>query len=132
MGSVYDLLSSAGSNAPKEYDFSVQGDLCQMGAQKEFLQKRGFDLRQSDVYPVLKEEDKKDALEAIWNARVEGWWHYKETMVKLGICTAEDWDTALNVQCGKDPKAKGQSEYKKKKKEEDINATPKIDRKLRF
>ena len=87
--SVYDLLSSAGSKAPKEYSFYLSGDLCQMGAQKGLLQNRGFSLQQSDVYPVLQEKDKQAVLQVIWSTKVEGWWHYKADMVKLGICTVE-------------------------------------------
>ena len=130
-----DLLFSAGSHAPKEYTFYIQGDLDQMGAQKDVLKSRGFSLQQSDVYPVLQEKDIQSALLAIWLTRTEGWWHYKDEMVKLGICTVEEWGTALDMQCGKSPKAQDDVDYQKKKaadkKKENLQDPP-IDRKLRF
>jgi len=129
-------LSSAGSKAPKEYTFYIQGDLCQMGRQKDVLSAQGFSLRQSDVYPVLQEKDKQAALEVIWSTRVDGWWHYKDEMVKLGICTVEGWNTALGVTCDKNKKALDDVRYQEKKraqkKEENQNTIPGIDRKLRF
>jgi hypothetical protein len=100
---VFGLLSCAvgKASAPKEYTFYLSGDLSQMSSQKVFLCNQGFDVSQSDVYPVLKEEDVPRALKLIYQNRVEGWWHYKERYVKLSICTAEEFDTALEIQCSR-------------------------------
>jgi len=64
-------------------------------SQKDFLQQRGFEVGQSDVYPTLKEKDVKAALQSIWTYRVEGWWHYEKKYIELGICTQEQYDKAL-------------------------------------
>ncbi len=93
------MLASAGSAAPSEYSFFLGGDLCQMGNQKNFLQAKDFDVQQRDVYPVLKEADKEKALRAIWESRCDGWWHYEEQYIKLGICTAEEFKETLDIQC---------------------------------
>lgn len=100
---VFGLLSSAvnKASAPAEYTFYLSGDLCQMSTQKGFLCNQGFDVSQRDVHPVLKEEDVPRALKLIYQNRVEGWWNYKEKYVKLSICTAEEFDTALEIQCSR-------------------------------
>lgn len=98
---VAGLMMSAGSRSSSDYSFYLNGDLCQMGAQKSFLIDRGFDVQQSDVYPVLKQEDKTRALKAIWESRCDGWWHYREDYIKLDICSGEEWGKALDDQCAK-------------------------------
>lgn len=97
---VFSLLATASeAKAPREYTFYLSGDLCQMSSQGRFLISQGFRVSQSNVYPVLKEEDVPNALKRIYECRVEGWWHYKEKYVELKICTAEEFDTALEIQC---------------------------------
>lgn len=58
---VFDLLANSESSSD-DYKFYLSGDLCQMSSQKQFLKNRGFDVAQSNVYPVLKEEDVPAAL----------------------------------------------------------------------
>jgi len=97
---VFDLLAtSASSKASEDYKFYLSGDLCQMSSQKEFLRNRGFNVAQSNVYPVLKNEDAPAALKAIFECKIEGWWHYKEKYIELKICTSEEFDTELQIQC---------------------------------
>ena len=100
---VFDLLCCGADKvtASSEYTFYLSGDLCQMSSQKSFLRNQGFGVSQSNVYPVLKEEDVPRALKLIYDHRVEGWWHYKEKYVKHDICTAEEFDTALKIQCSR-------------------------------
>jgi len=100
---VFGLLGCAAdkATASKEYTFYLSGDLSQMSSQKSFLRNHGFDVSQSDVYPVLKEEDVPQALGLIYKYRIEGWWHYKERYVKHSICTAAEFDTALEIQCSR-------------------------------
>jgi len=62
-----------------------------MSIKKSFLVSKGFDVSQTDVYHVLRNCDKKPALQAIWESQIEGWFHYKEDMINLGICTEEEW-----------------------------------------
>lgn len=97
--SIHDLLGSATSNedAGSNYTFSLSGDLCQMSNQKTFLLKHGFSVGQTNVYPVLKEADVKKALKLIWSFKTDGWWHYKDKYVELGICSAEDYLKALKA-----------------------------------
>ena len=75
----------------EEYKFFCQGDLCQMAAQKNFLNSRGISTFQKDVYPCIKKSDLKTALELIYNHYVDGWWHYEDEYVKYGICTSEEF-----------------------------------------
>lgn len=55
----------------------------------------------NNVYPVLKNEDVPAALKAIFQRKIEVWWHYKEKYVEFEICTSEEFDTQLKIQCEK-------------------------------
>jgi hypothetical protein len=95
---MLDLLNSAANDERnKDYTFFLSGDLSQMSTQRSFLSSRGFDLKQNNVYPCLKEEDVEKALKLIWEQRVEGWWHYEDRYVKHGICTKEEFWTRLKA-----------------------------------
>lgn len=90
------LIQSAIKNERnEEYKFFLEGDLCQMSTQREFLNSRGIKTRQNNVYPCLKESDVPKAMYLIWNNRVEGWWHYEELYVKHSICTKEEFRARL-------------------------------------
>lgn len=94
---MLDLLKSASDDERNEtHSFLLSGDLCQMSAQRNFLQSRGFNVKQNNVYPSLKESDVENALKLIWEQRVEGWWHYEERYKKHGICTKEEFWDRLN------------------------------------
>lgn len=75
----------------EDYTFFLSGDLNQMSIQKSFLNNIGIETKQNDVYPCVKEVDKSAALKAIWDNRVEGWWHYKDEYVKYSICTEKEF-----------------------------------------
>lgn len=95
---MIDLLQAAANNDRNEdYTFSLEGDLCQMSAQADFLRRRGFDIKQNNVYPCIKEKDKKKALTLIWDQRCEGWHHYEKQYVEFGICTSEEFRHRLGV-----------------------------------
>jgi len=96
---VRGLLSSAASGRNDQgYSYYLNGDLCQMSAQERFLSRHGMVLGRRDVYPALKtEEDFKKALTLLWEHKVAGWWHYKKKMVEYGICTEDEYETALGV-----------------------------------
>lgn len=90
------LLTAAISNEKNvEFTFYIEGDLCQMSSQRSFLNGRGIQTKQNNVYPCVRECDKVKALTLIWENHVEGWWHYKESYVKHNICTAEEYRTRL-------------------------------------
>ena len=91
------LTSASNGDSSKTHTFFLNGDLSQMSIQKNFLSRRGFSIQQNDVYPCLKPEDTKEALKAIWENRIEGWWHYKDKYVELGICQKEDFDKRLQA-----------------------------------
>lgn len=94
---MFNLIQSAQNNERnEEYKFYLTGDLLQMVTQEEFLSARGFDIRQNDVYPCLKEKDKKAALQLIWDNKVDGWWHYDNAYADLGICTLKEFGKALH------------------------------------
>ena len=93
-----ELLFARDSVAPEGYTFSIDGDLNQMGEQQQFLRHIFIDVQQSGVVPVIKSEDVKRALTAIFGSRVPGWWHYKSKYIELGICTAEEFKSALEIQ----------------------------------
>ncbi len=94
---MYNLINSAANNeSNKSHTFFIDGDLLQMSEQKRFLQSRGFNVQQNNVYPCLRQEDVERALKLIWENRVEGWWHYEEKYVELGICTKEEFWARLN------------------------------------
>ena len=90
------IQSAANKERNASYSFYLDGDLSQMSNQKQFLVKNGFDVKQNDVYPCLKQEDVKSALELIWNNRVDGWWHYSKKYVEHNICTEEEFRNRLN------------------------------------
>lgn len=89
---MFDLLNSAIKKERNDnYSFFLRGDLCQMATQRNFLSHRGFNLKQNDVYPCLKECDVERALKEIYLNKVEGWWHYDDEYVKYNICTKEEF-----------------------------------------
>jgi len=96
---VLALLGSAVSGRRDEdYKFYLEGDLSQMSAQDSFLRDRGFDVGRSDVYPVLRtEKEFSRAVRLIWEHKVEGWWHYRERLIEDGVCTGEEFDSALSA-----------------------------------
>lgn len=92
---VAGLMMAAGSRPREGFKFFLDGDLCQMSKQKEFLRNKGFAVDQSDVYPVLRESDGPRAMKLIWKHKVEGWWTYKRRYFEFGICTEEEFKEAL-------------------------------------
>lgn len=76
-------------------DFYLNGDLCQMSAQKKHLSNNGFSVGQVDVYPTLKQEDVGDALNEIWQFKIDGWWNYKTAFIDHNICTEKEFKEAL-------------------------------------
>jgi hypothetical protein len=92
------LLANLDNERPEEYTFTIDGDLNQMAEQMIHLERAGFDVKKSNVYPVLKGSDKKAALTSIYAHRVAGWWHYKKEYAEFGICSNEEFDRELSAQ----------------------------------
>lgn len=100
---VASLIGSAVQGRSDGIQFLLSGDLSQMSAQERFLQGIGFTVGRNDVYPGFHtEQEFRLALEAIWQNRVAGWWHYEGKYVGYNICTSEEFRTALDVQCAKE------------------------------
>jgi hypothetical protein len=96
---VHALLQSA-HTTDREVRYLLKGDLRQMSIQGEFLRNRGIDARATGGnVGVCSEEDYKKSLRLIWSNKVEGWWNYKDDLLKYGICQAERFDSALNIEC---------------------------------
>ncbi len=76
-------------------DLTLRGDLCQIMAQAQILSWEGFALESSDVYRIVPAEAVEQALLLIWQRKIEGWWHYECLYVEHGICTSEEYRTAL-------------------------------------
>lgn len=93
-----DLIGSAarGERAPEGFTFYLDGDLASMAAQKRFLAGQGFELAQSDVYPVVHADDTERALKLLWEHRVDGWWNYREKLIAAEICTEDGFRSALH------------------------------------
>jgi len=79
----------------KNTELWLDGDLCQMGNQADFLRRNGFSLRRQNVYSIVKPEDAERALRLIWKNKVDGWWHYCDKYVQFGICTKQEFKDAL-------------------------------------
>jgi len=93
-----ELLLFRDSVASQDFNFYIQGDLNQMGLQRRFLQTSCFiEVQQSDVRPVIKQEDVKRALISIFNDKIEGWWHYLDKYIELNICTKEQFNEELKL-----------------------------------
>lgn len=69
----------------------LTGDLGQMGTMSDALSQAGFDVRHWDAYPVLLHDDIIPGLRYLWDHRVPGWWNQRESFIKYGICTAEEF-----------------------------------------
>jgi len=93
---MFNLLAAAVNDERNEnYSFFLDGDLSQMSSQRRFLNERGIQTRQNNVYPCLRESDVLKALQLIWEQRCDGWWHYRDKYVELNICTKEDFNNRL-------------------------------------
>jgi hypothetical protein len=95
---VLSLLGHAinKEQSSSEYTFYLNGDLCQMSEQKIFLVDRGFDVGQSNVYPILKQEDVPAALKLIYDINIPGWWNYLEEYKKYKICSEKEFNNKLS------------------------------------
>jgi len=93
-----DLLFNKDSEASKEFDFSLRGDLGQMGSQRSFLVEMNIQVQQNNVYPVIRDCDVKKALTLIYQSKIEGWWNYDDEYKKFGICSKETFKKELHDQ----------------------------------
>jgi hypothetical protein len=93
---VFDLLINREKH-DQGYGFTFEGDLNQMLIQMGFLQHSGFDVGRCGVYPAVKTQDEFDrAITAIWNLKIEGWWHYRKRLIELKVCTDDEFQKAFH------------------------------------
>ncbi len=81
--------------------FQLQGDLCQMASQKIALQHMGYTFN-STIPPDITGSNFggtiKGALQLIWENSMDGWWNYKDELIKENICTEEEFKETLRIQ----------------------------------
>jgi hypothetical protein len=78
--------------------YLLTGDLSQMGTMLGVLQRAGFPVVRSNVYPGFakgQEDEYKRALQYLFDHRTPGWWNQRTALIKYGICTAETYMDAL-------------------------------------
>lgn len=94
---VINLLNNAASKRNDGFMFTLSGgDLHTMSVHATYLQKQGFEIGFVDVYPSLKTiEEKKRALQMIYDSHIEGWWCYKRDLIEMGICTDKEFNARL-------------------------------------
>lgn len=99
MEDVYSLLSHAVSKERHdEHTVFLTGDLCQMASQGNFLRSHGIDVQYNDVYPCVMPCDRERTFKLIWEYGCDGWWHYLDIFVELGLCTKEKFMDRLKKQ----------------------------------
>lgn len=77
--------------------YTLQGDLAQITKQENFLKKARIPFISEPGFPgqLNDEEQFKIALRQFYRRKVEGWWNYKEELIKYGICTEEQYMNKL-------------------------------------
>jgi len=83
----------------EEHTVYLSGDLCQMAAQATFLRNLGIDIQFNNVYPCVRVCDAEEAFQMIWKYKCNGWWHYSNQYVELGICTEDEFKETLSKWC---------------------------------
>ena len=77
-------------------EFFLEGNLLQMGEQRDFLQEQGFRVGKVGVYPTLStEQEYNEAIRLIWEHKVSGWFHYRLNLIETGVCTNEEFSQSL-------------------------------------
>jgi hypothetical protein len=68
------------------FEFPLLGEENQMWHQKIFLQQQGFEVGWASKYPALKtRREFYEAVELIYEHKVDGWWLYKELLIQMGV-----------------------------------------------
>lgn len=100
-GTLTALGNAGSSNTDHDVEkLSLTGDLSQMGTMGRRLSEAGFDVRHSDVYPVIQgREEIVRALQYLWDREIKGWWNQNSAFEKYGIATNEEYRTKLNRYC---------------------------------
>lgn len=113
-GALEMLIQAKKDEKHKDYSIWLEGDLCQMSAQNEFLIAHGISVKFNNVYPCVRPCDKKKTFQLFWDYKCDGWWHYFREYEELEICTKEEFQRALDIQC-----ERSKAKWEKEKKEKD-------------
>lgn len=105
------LVQAKRNERNEDYSIFLDGDLCQMHAQSEFLRGHGISVKFNNVYPCVKPCDEEKVFRLIWKYKCEGWHHYIKQYEKFGICTKELFSSVLDKQCERE-RAKWERENK--------------------
>lgn len=90
---VETLLINAVTQCDEGWKYTLSGgDLATMARHATFLRENGFDIGFNNVYPALQTHDeKKRALQMLYDNWVPGWRCYHRDLVEYGICTEEEY-----------------------------------------
>lgn len=95
-----DMLGQAKKNERHDdYSIYLDGDLCSMSAQKDFLIGHGVSVKFNNVYPCVRECDKERTFQLMWKYKCDGWWLYSKQYLELDICTKEEFKDTLDRWC---------------------------------
>lgn len=77
----------------------LDGDLNQISIQARYLETQcaGFMLkRETGFVPGLVGDDEyKRALNCFWIDKVEGWWNYRDDLIRFNICSKDEFNLKL-------------------------------------
>lgn len=77
---------------------SLQGDLCQMYKQMDFLERKGLEVLIEGGIPYVKKDWYEYAVREIYETGITGWWNYKDDLISFNICTVEEFKKRLERQ----------------------------------
>ncbi len=101
-GTLAALAGAGSSNTDQNVEKCLlTGDLSQMGTMARALQNAGFDVRNSDVYPVLQGDEIVPGLRYLYDHRIPGWRNQMNKFTKYGICTEQEYRDKLALECGR-------------------------------
>jgi len=60
-----------------------------------------------DVYPVVCGAEIVPALKYLFERKVDGWWGQQDSLEKYGICTSEEFTSALDWEVEKQKRLRG-------------------------
>jgi hypothetical protein len=94
---VATLLFNAATQRGDGWLYTLSGgDLATMARHATFLRENGFEIGFNDVYPALQTRDeKKRALQMLYDHWIPGWCCYHRDLVEYGICTEEEYRARL-------------------------------------
>lgn len=74
--------------------YTLDWDLHQIGVMRKFLNSQGLRVVSNNVYPGFekeREEDFKNALQLLYQNRIEWWWNQRSNLIKYKICTNDEF-----------------------------------------